>query len=135
MTFLGIAVWLITSDKKVLLQLKNWRGKTFLEPIKGWVRRDEATNDRIRKQMEEALGCNFAKNFPFFQLSQIAKIEFSIKGKGSGVRYHFFGSITPEKLSLIPIQNFKLIGKSDLSSRDFYLFDEDHRILSEILLD
>lgn len=144
---MGIAIWIINQEGKVLLQKERFE-KTRIEifqPIEAWVDSKEMVKDKIRRALEEELGKNFVAKYSFRQLSQIKKISFPIIGVGMATRYHFRYIITEQQSAIISSRKFRFIGKEDLPKikklseqqkdpkEDIVLFKENQEILLGIL--
>lgn len=145
----GIAFWLITRDKQVLLQRKKEsRWPSLYQPIvKGQVRSNEMTTDAVIRNTREELGQGFTNRYPFHQLSKIGETRYLIEGK-EAVRHHFLGLMTNQQLSLInsplgglfltfidreKLPEIKRFSDSTNPTKFIVLFDEDYKILHEIL--
>ncbi|KPJ57459.1 hypothetical protein AMJ49_00820 [Parcubacteria bacterium DG_74_2] len=150
MRALGIAIWLVTPEKKVLLQQKisekYGRKIIYYQPFKNWVKSNEFVKDAIIQTIREGFGERFADSYRFPQLHGIKRINFGIVGKGTATRYHFIGQATYQQLDFInPEIEVRFVGKEDLSKikklddfnkdskKDIILFEEDYEILLKIL--
>ncbi len=143
MRLLGIAIWLVTSDRKVLLQQKNLRNTRIeiFQPIEGWVGSSELTDDRKKSLISEEFGEAFGRQYSIRQLTEIRKVPFLVIGQGMATRHHFLGQITDQQLAVIPSEKFRLVGKEDLPKikklsennkdpkKDIVLFKQDYEIL------
>lgn len=147
---LGIAIWLITPEKKVLLQQKRLEKSreeiTYYQPIEGWVGSNERVEERKRSLIKEEFGEAFVHQYPTRQLTEIRKINFPIIGTGMAIRHHFLGPLTAQQLAIISsFEKFRLVGKKDLPKikklsetdkdpkEDIALFKENWEILLDIL--
>lgn len=145
---LGIALWLVTPEQKVLLQPKRFEkfGIEIFQPIEAWVGSNERVEDKIKRLIQEELGETFAAQCSFRRFSPIKKNVFPIVGEGMATRYHFLYPITDQQSAIISASGkFRLIGKEDLSKlkalndrqkdpkENIVLFKENQEILLGIL--
>jgi hypothetical protein len=148
---LGIAIWLVTEDNRVLLQKKEPKGinksvENLFQPIEGWVKSGESNLGGCVRLTKEELGEEFANKYPCSQLSQIKETKFPLRSRGEGTRCHFLGRLTPQQLKLITSSEkseIKFVGKEDLSKikkrgtisedDDIILFEDDYEILHWLL--
>jgi len=149
---LGVAIWFVTLEQKVLLQQKRVGkyGIEIFQPIEAWVGTDERVEDRVKQLPKEEFGEIFVTQYLFGQFSRIKTTRFPILGQGMATRHHFLCPIlfpiTDQQLSVISSSGkFRLVGKEDLPKikklsdrqkdlkEDIVLFKEDCEILLKIL--
>jgi len=125
------AGWIITKKGEVLLKqtvqaLDNGDKIICYEPIKGRVFSGELALDACRRIIRETLNTALPANYQRYFLTRIIepikeiREDFTFedingtKNKLGGIRWHFFHTITPERvLDFLPSLKFKLLKKED----------------------
>jgi len=144
----SISVWLILENGKIALQKRReekfnsvcqatWAGKS---------EEDETTENAIKRECQEELGQDFAKNFDFSKLEFISTENFEMKNS-KWESYNYTAKILEKDLALAKIHKdaepeFIFIDKNTeifpLSSEkdpkeNIVLFDDQYKIFEKIL--